>query len=251
MMLKVYLVERRLKRLVEVPTDFDTDFTVRQFLYQLLALRLRISDYLHYGLFVQSEKKATASKRSKSSSAYNAEEEEDEIEMMRSSFEELVPVLSFSTTIEELFKEYGLALTLVVRKRIFPLSVLQKIESARLSEQEVELLFTQLNHENIYALAYNEELVSLKQAAILEVLKLMRKRFIGSSSIQGVLDNKILYERTDIRELHTIFPSHLITFFNKKGIWKRVQDAKLDLPFMSNVKQLQLLYIILSYQQQP
>jgi hypothetical protein len=60
MMLKVYLVERRLKHLIEVSTDFDTDFNVRQFLYQLLKLRLKFNEhYLHYGLYVHSEKEAS------------------------------------------------------------------------------------------------------------------------------------------------------------------------------------------------
>lgn len=32
-MLRVYLVERQLKKLLEVPIGKDADFTVRQFLY--------------------------------------------------------------------------------------------------------------------------------------------------------------------------------------------------------------------------
>ena len=140
-------------------------------------------------------------------------------------------------------------MTFVVRRRIFPVRFLQNFEASaeamKMTENELHLLFTQINHDNIESLAYNEEGVALKQAAILEVIKLMK--------IQGhpVVDNKILNQRVDIRELHTVYPEHLTTFFNKKSIWKRIQDAKIDLPFMSNVTQLQLLYLILSFQQQP
>jgi hypothetical protein len=53
--------------------------------------------------------------------------------------------------------------------------------------------------DNICSLAYNEEPVAIKQAAILESLKLMRQRFIGSITIQGFFDKKIQDERLDIR----------------------------------------------------
>lgn len=59
MMLRVFMVERRLKWLIEVPQEGDTDFTLRQFMYQLLVLRLKVQweHYLHYGLFVSVEVK--------------------------------------------------------------------------------------------------------------------------------------------------------------------------------------------------
>ena len=56
-MLRVYMVDRSLKWLIEVNQGYgdgaDTDFTVRQFLYQLLVQKLKIKKhYLHYGLFI-------------------------------------------------------------------------------------------------------------------------------------------------------------------------------------------------------
>ena len=88
-MLKVCLVERRLKWLLEVPTDNDTDFTVRQFLYQLLYLRLKIKhQYLHYGLYVHSEKKEAEAKAAKKGAA------EEEAEGL------LVPILNLNRTVD-------------------------------------------------------------------------------------------------------------------------------------------------------
>jgi hypothetical protein len=52
MLLRLYLVERHLKKLLEVPLGLDADFTVRQFLYHVLRNELKFTDYLHYGLFV-------------------------------------------------------------------------------------------------------------------------------------------------------------------------------------------------------
>lgn len=106
-----------------------------------------------------------------------------------------------------------------------------------MKENEIDMLFTQVRQDNIIRSAYNEETVALKQAAILEVLESMKKRYnCGSALSKAVLDKKIQDERVDIRELHSIYPAHLLTFFNKKAIWKRIYDAKLDIPFMSNVR---------------
>jgi hypothetical protein len=105
-----------------------------------------------------------------------------------------------------------------------------------MSEKEIDLIFTQIVQDNIRHLAYNEEGVAIKQAAILESLQIMRQRFIGSITIKGLFDKKVQEERLDIRMLHTVYPSHLLTFFNKKTIWKRIADAKLDLPFNSTAR---------------
>ena len=43
-----------------------------------------------------------------------------------------------------------------------------------MSEKEIDLIFTQIVQDNISQLAYNEEGVAIKQAAILESLQLMR-----------------------------------------------------------------------------
>lgn len=88
--------------------------------------------------------------------------------------------------------------------------------------------------------------MALRQAAVLEVIACLEAR-----GVQAVVDGKVLAERTDIRELHRVYPQHLITFFNKKSIWNRIQDCKQDLPFMSTIGQLQHLYLALSLSQQP
>lgn len=135
MMLKVYLVERRLKHLIEVSTDFDTDFTVRQFLYQLLKLRLKFNEhYLHYGLYVHSEKEASKRKRSKN--AIDEDDDEDESEV-------IVPILNLDKTIDELVNEYGLSVTFVIRRKVFSPRFLLKFESnaSQMSETEVDFLF--------------------------------------------------------------------------------------------------------------
>ena len=134
-MLKVYLVERRLKHLIEVSTDFDTDFSVRQFLYQLLKLRLKFNEhYLHYGLYVHSEKEASKRKRSKS--AIDEDDDEDESEV-------IVPILNLDKTIDELVNEYGLSVTFVIRKKVFSHRFLLQFESnaSQMSETEVDFLF--------------------------------------------------------------------------------------------------------------
>ena len=75
-----------------------------------------------------------------------------------------------------------------------------------MSEKEIDFIFTQIVQDNISQLAYNEEGVAIKQAAILESLQLMRSRFIGSINIKGFFDKKVQEDRMDIRMLHTVYP---------------------------------------------
>ena len=75
-----------------------------------------------------------------------------------------------------------------------------------MSEKEIDFIFTQIVQDNISQLAYNEEGVAIKQAAILESLQLMRSRFIGSINIKGCFDKKVQEDRMDIRMLHTVYP---------------------------------------------
>jgi hypothetical protein len=76
----------------------------------------------------------------------------------------------------------------------------------QMSDKEIDFLFTQVAQDNISKLAYNEEGVAVKQAAILESLLLMRERYIGSIGIRGLFDKKVQEERIDIRLLHTVYP---------------------------------------------
>lgn len=59
MLIKFYLVDRSLKRLIEVQIDEqDTDFTIRQLMYQVLVQQMGVSKgwYMHYGLWAVREK---------------------------------------------------------------------------------------------------------------------------------------------------------------------------------------------------
>lgn len=50
------------------------------------------------------------------------------------------------------------------------------------------------------------------------------------------VDNQVLNERIDIRQLHKVFPQQFISYFNKKAMWKKIHEAKVDIPFMSNLR---------------
>ncbi len=194
---------------------------------------MKINEYLHYGVFIQSERVAIGDNPKKRSKSAGFKEDEESYEGMK-----MVPVRNINRTIEDIVNEYGLSVAFVVRRRIYSLPFLLNSEShfKLMSDKEIDLLFTQLFQENITYLAYNEEGVAIKQAAILESLLIMRQRFIGSIAIKGFFDKKVQEERVDIRFLHTVYPSHLLTFFNKKTIWKRIADAKQDLPFNSTAR---------------
>ncbi|TNV80274.1 hypothetical protein FGO68_gene11178 [Halteria grandinella] len=114
-----------------------------------------------------------------------------------------------------------------------------------LSRYEIEATFRQICFENLQTLAFNEESIALKQAAILEVIRAVE---VTQSK---VVDGKCLNLRIDLRELHLIYPSHLITFFNKKSLWNRIQDQKSDIPLNTTLTQLMRLYVILCFHQQP
>ena len=160
---------------------------------------MRIKEYLHYGVYIQSERVNNDSGKKRSKSVGGHDEE---------SQSEMVPVLNINRTIEDIVSEYGLTVAFVIRRRIFSIHFLLNSEShlKLMSDQEVDLLYTQLVQDNISHLAFNEEGVAIKQAAILESLHLMRQRFIGSLTIKGLFDKKVQEERLDIRMLHTVYP---------------------------------------------
>ena len=72
---------------------------------------------------------------------------------------------------EDIINEYGVGLSLILRRRIFPVHF-EPIQS----HYELKLLFKQLEYDNLKDLAYNEEPVALKQAAILEVISHLEAR---------------------------------------------------------------------------
>jgi len=162
---------------------------------------MRIKEYLHYGVYIQSERVNNDSGKKRSKSAGNDGDSEE-------NQGQIVPVLNINRTIEDIVNEYGLSVAFVIRRRIFSIHFLLNSEShlKQMSDQEVDLLYTQLVQDNISHLAFNEEGVAIKQAAILESLHLMRQRFIGSLTIKGLFDKKVQEERLDIRMLHTVYP---------------------------------------------
>ena len=141
----IYLIDRNLKKLFEVPLE-DEDFTIRQFMYQLLVLRMGIEEYLQYGIWVSQE---------------NNNEE--------------IPLLNLNRTVEQILQEYGITLSLIIKRRVLTLEYIKNIDKIlpTLRELEVDLLFTQLHKDNLTLLSYNEEPMALKQAAICEVLVIM------------------------------------------------------------------------------
>ncbi|CDW73427.1 UNKNOWN [Stylonychia lemnae] len=88
---------------------------------------------------------------------------------------------------------------------------------------------------------YNEENIAIRQAAILECIRLIEQ--------QNVRD--VHSAQLDIREINTIFPQQLISYFNKKSIYKKVQASKQYLQYNIKVQELEKLYLKLSFQQQP
>ncbi len=109
-MLKIYLVERCLKHLIEIP-DFELDFTVRQLLYTVVKDKLGIKDnYLHYGLWVHNEKSLSR--------------ESD----MSGQLTEMVELNNINRTVEDVLSEWGIGASFVLRKRIFTLKFMQEIE---------------------------------------------------------------------------------------------------------------------------
>ena len=162
---------------------------------------MRIKEYLHYGVYIQNERVNNDSGKKRSKSVGNGGDSEE-------NKGEMVPVLNINRTIEDIVSEYGLSVAFVIRRRIFSIHFLLNSEShlKQMSDQEVDLLYTQLVQDNISHLAFNEEGVAIKQAAILESLHLMRQRFIGSLTIKGLFDKKVQEERIDIRMLHTVYP---------------------------------------------
>lgn len=147
---------------------------------------MKIKEYLHYGVYIQSERVNNDSGKKRSKSVGNGGGSEE-------NQGEMVPVLNINRTIEDIVSEYGLSVAFVIRRRIFSIHFLLNSEShlKQMSDQEIDLLYTQLVQDNISHLAFNEEGVAIKQAAILESLHLMRQRFIGSLTIKGLFDKKV------------------------------------------------------------
>jgi hypothetical protein len=94
----------------------------------------------------------------------------------------LTPLMNNGQSIEAMLDEHGLGVSLVIRRRVFPPDMLRKVERylPKMSEVEIELLFLQCQYDNIKVLSYAEEEVALKQAAICEVLEVMKKLYSGS-----------------------------------------------------------------------
>jgi hypothetical protein len=101
--------------------------------------------YLHYGLWVLKESLP------------------DEIE-----------ILNLDRTIESVMEEYGLGVSFTIRKRVYPMRFVQKVDLKIMNDLEIWVLFTQIAYANIEGRSYNEEPVALKQAAILEVIEVMK-----------------------------------------------------------------------------
>lgn len=97
----------------------------------------------------------------------------------------------------------------------------------------------QITYQNIKRLAHNNEETAIKQAAILEAIWLKE------------LDLNIHSNEVNIRELHNIYPKHLLTFFNKKKVLRRIQQAKLKLDAEATIEKLELLFLQLSFRHQP
>lgn len=95
---------------------------------------------------------------------------------------------------------------------------MSNISTSGFSKYEIEVTFRQIVFENLHTLAFNEESTALKQAAILEVIRAV------DTTQSKIVGGNCLNARIDLRELHMVYPSHLITFFNKKSLWNRIQD---------------------------
>lgn len=106
---------------------------------------MKIKEYLHYGVYIQSERVAVGDNPKKRSKSTGFKEEEETYEGL------LVPVLNINRTIEDIVHEYGLSVAFVIRRRIFSMSFLLNCEShfKLMSDKEVDLLFTQLVQDNI------------------------------------------------------------------------------------------------------
>jgi hypothetical protein len=81
-------------------------------------------NYLHYGVYIQSERvlgDGGNNKKKRSKSA--GEEDEDEGDIG------LVPVLNINRTIEDIVNEYGLSVAFVIRRRIFSIHILLNCEA--------------------------------------------------------------------------------------------------------------------------
>ena len=94
----------------------------------------------------------------------------------------LTPLMNYGQSIEAMLEEHGIGVSLVIRRRVFHPDMLRKVEKylPKMSEVELELHYLQCQYDNIKVLSYTEEEVALKQAAICEVLEVMRKLFSGS-----------------------------------------------------------------------
>ena len=118
---------------------------------------MRIKEYLHYGVYIQSERVNNDSGKKRSKSVGNGGDSKE-------SQGEMVPVLNINRTIEDIVSEYGLSVAFVIRRRIFSIHFLLNSEShlKQMSDQEIDLLYTQLVQDNISHLAFNEEGVAIK-----------------------------------------------------------------------------------------
>ena len=73
-------------------------------------------NYLHYGVYIQSERVPADGASVKKKRSKSAGEEEEEGGDLGS---KMVPVLNINRTIEDIVNEYGLSVAFVIRRRIF------------------------------------------------------------------------------------------------------------------------------------
>jgi hypothetical protein len=80
-------------------------------------------NYLHYGVYIQSERVSDGGKKKRSKSVGNNGGDEEDKEG------EMVPVLNINRTIEDIVNEYGLSMAFVIRRRIFSIHFLLNCEA--------------------------------------------------------------------------------------------------------------------------
>lgn len=94
--------------------------------------------------------------------------------------EELTPILNLNQALDDIIQEFGVSASFVARRRIFPPKYLKNFDACvaeqKMSVNELEFLFAQISFDNIMKLSYNEENIALKQAAILEVIKILKAK---------------------------------------------------------------------------
>eukprot|EP00347_Sterkiella_histriomuscorum_P000050 403377376 len=279
-MIRVYLIERKFKQLLEF--DLDPESSLQTLLYHI-SLKLKLQNYLDYGLYamIQSEsqvdnRQSLASQGSQLTTPLSQNYQNDNEEILRyvhdikntkiSDFMQDTYMQTKNSNISSNIYQPNILqnVSFVLRRRLYASEMIKNFEQFieqdqedsnqipqpkkihnqkvnTLSNHEIKLLFNQLSYFNIIHHDYNEETIAIKQAALLESVRLIES--------QGIKD--IHSAQLDIREINTIFPQQLVTYFNKKSIYKKIQQTKQYLQYNIKVEQLEQLYLKLCFQQQP